>query len=267
MIDTHTHLDGDEFLEDFEQVVQRAQQAGVGKMFLPNVNEATWPRVFSLCQQHPHVLYPMIGLHPEDVNPAQRNVTQVLDDMETLLSQGIPVIGIGEVGLDFYWDETYRREQTEAFERQVGWAERFDLPLMIHARSAHRELVDVISRHAGKGLRGVFHCFTGTADEAEQLLSFDGFLLGIGGVLTFKKSSLPNVLRQSVPLSRIVLETDSPYMAPVPHRGQRNESAFVVEVANRLAEIYGLTLEDVDRVTTENAMRLFRLEDETTIAL
>lgn len=257
MIDTHTHLDGEEFVEDLEQVLQRAQEAGVEKMFLPNVNEATWPRLYSLCQQYTQVLYPMIGLHPEDVNPTQRDVTQVLDDMEALLQRGIPVIGIGEVGLDFYWDETYRQEQLDAFERQVEWGVRYHLPLMIHARNAQRELVEVISHHAEEGLRGVFHCFTGTADEARELLAFDGFLLGIGGVLTFKKSKLPDVLREAVPLSRIVLETDSPYMAPVPHRGQRNESAFVVEVARRLADVYEVGVEEVDRVTTENAKKLF----------
>lgn len=257
MIDTHTHLDGEEFVKDLEQVLQRAQEAGVEKMFLPNVNEATWPRLYSLCQQHPQVLYPMIGLHPEDVNPTQRDVTQVLDDMETLIQSSISVIGIGEVGLDFYWDETYRQEQLDAFERQVEWGVRYHLPLMIHARNAQRELVEVVSRHAEEGLRGVFHCFTGTADEARELLAFDGFLLGIGGVLTFKKSKLPDVLREAVPLSRIVLETDSPYMAPVPHRGQRNESAFVVEVARRLADVYEVGVEEVDRVTTENAKKLF----------
>ncbi len=260
MIDTHTHLDGDEFADDFEQVLGRAQAAGVEKMFLPNVNEATWPRICRLCQEHPKVLYPMIGLHPEDVNPTVRNVAQVLDDMETQLQSGVPVIGIGEVGLDFYWDETYRREQIECFERQVGWAARYDLPLMIHARNAHRELVDIIARHAGKGLRGVFHCFTGTAEEARDLLAFDGFLLGIGGVLTFKKSKLPEVLTTAVPLSRIVLETDSPYMAPVPHRGQRNESAYVVEVAKKLADIYGVTLQEVNRATTDNVLSVFHLD-------
>ena len=259
MIDTHTHLDGDEFADDFEQVLERAQAAGVEVMFLPNVNEATWPRIQSLCRQHPKILCPMIGLHPEDVNPTVRNVTQVLDDMEAQLQAGAPVIAIGEVGLDFYWDETYRQEQLDAFERQVEWAEHYDLPLMIHARKAHRELVSIIERHAKAGLHGVFHCFTGSVEEARELLAFDGFLLGIGGVLTFKNSKLPEVLLEAVPLSRIVLETDSPYMAPVPHRGQRNESAYVVEVAKKLADVYGVTLQEVDRMTTENVQAVFHI--------
>ena len=257
MIDTHTHLDGEEFLEDLDAVILRANEAGVDKMFLPNVNETTWPRIQSLCLQYPQVLYPMIGLHPEDVNPTQRHVTQVLDDMEAVLASGQSVIAIGEVGLDFYWDDTYRKEQLDAFERQVEWAVRYDLPLMIHARKAHRELVDIIRRYASKGLRGVFHCFTGSVEVARELLAFDGFLLGIGGVLTFKKAKLPEVLKETVPLSRIVLETDSPYMAPVPYRGQRNESAFVVEVARRLAEVYETSLENIDKITTENATRMF----------
>lgn len=264
MIDTHTHLDGEEFIEDVELVIERAQSAGVDKMFLPNVNEASWPRLHELCSQHPGVLFPMIGLHPEDVNPEKRDVAKVLDGMEELLEQHIPVIAIGEVGLDFYWDETYRQEQLCAFERQIGWAVRYGLPLMIHSRNAHSELVEIISRHAGDGLKGVFHCFTGTADEARELLSFDGFMLGIGGVSTFKKSLLPDVLHQSVPLDRVVLETDSPYMAPVPHRGKRNESAFIVEVARKLAEVYDLPLEEVDRITTANAEKLFNVSNRQT---
>lgn len=259
MIDTHTHLDGDEFVADLDEVIHRAQAAGVQKMLLPNVNETTWPRLYSLCQQHPGVLYPMLGLHPEDVDPTKRDLQQVLDDMEALLVDGVPVVAIGEVGLDFYWDETYRQEQLDVLERQIGWAARFGLPLMIHARSAHAELVSLMSKHTSENLHGVFHCFTGTADEAHALLSFPGFKLGIGGVVTFKKSTLPEVLRQAVPLSRIVLETDSPYMAPVPHRGSRNESAYVSDVAQKLAEVYGTTLSEVDRVTTQNAMSLFRL--------
>ena len=257
MIDTHTHLDGDEFLSDLDEVIARAQAAGVEKMFLPNVNEETWPRISHLCEIYPQVLYPMIGLHPEDVDPTKRNITQVLDDMEALLEQGVPVIGIGEVGLDFYWDQTYQKEQIEAFERQIEWAIKYHLPLMIHARNAHTELVNIISKHSADHLTGVFHCFTGTEEEASQLLSFSGFALGIGGVLTFKKSKLPDVLKSVVPLSRIVLETDSPYMAPVPYRGKRNESAFVRNVAEKLAEVYDTSLEEVEQQTNLNVSRIF----------
>lgn len=258
MIDTHAHLDGEEFAGDLDAVVQRAADAGVWKMLVPNVNGGTLDCLVETCSRYRERLYPMIGLHPEDVNPATTDVAAVLADFERRLGEkDHPFVAIGEVGLDFYWDDTYRKEQLDAFERQVEWAARFGLPLMVHTRKAHREMVEAMERHAGQGLRGVFHCFTGGADEARDLLRFEGFMLGIGGVVTFKKSGLPDVLRQSVPLSRIVLETDAPYMAPVPHRGARNESAFVVEVAKRLAEVYGCSSEHIDAVTTDNARQVF----------
>ncbi len=260
MIDTHSHLDGEEFVDDLHEVLQRAQSAGVEKIFLPNINGQTLARIRQLCLEHAGYLYPMIGLHPEDVNPETTDIEAVLQQMEQELQQEHhPYIAVGEIGLDFYWDTTFRQQQLEVFERQVEWGIRYNLPLMIHARNAHRELVEIIARHQHPQLRGVFHCFTGTANEAEELLQFPNFVLGIGGVLTFKKSQLPEVLRQSVPLSRIVLETDSPYMAPVPHRGQRNESAFVVEVAKKMAEIYGCDMSEVDAVTTQNVNRIFAL--------
>ncbi len=214
----------------------------------------------------------MIGLHPENVNPAQADWEQELSDMYGVLQKSCRtdfrlspdadaprLVGIGEVGLDFYWDDTYRLEQTAAFERQIDWAVEFDLPLMIHARNAHQELVDVMRKHQHARLRGVFHCFSGSAEEAADLLQFPNFMLGIGGISTFKKSTLPAVLRAVVPLHRIVLETDSPYMAPVPYRGKRNESAFVVEVAKKLAEIYEVSLSEIDRQTTRNVHEIFNI--------
>jgi len=196
-------------------------------------------------------------LHPEDVNPAKMDVDATLDVMESMLEKLNTCVAIGEVGLDFYWDQTYQKEQIEAFERQIEWAIKYHLPLMIHARNAHTELVNIISKHSADRLTGVFHCFTGTEEEASQLLSFSGFALGIGGVLTFKKSKLPDVLKSVVPLSRIVLETDSPYMAPVPYRGKRNESAFVRNVAEKLAEVYDTSLEKVEQQTNLNVSRIF----------
>ena len=163
-----------------------------------------------------------------------KDFCSVLDDMELQLQGNHPYIAVGEVGLDYYWDRSLYDEQQEAFERQIEWAARYDLPLMIHSRSAHKELVNIMERHRGQELRGVFHCFGGTLEEAQELLSFPGFALGIGGVLTYKKSPLPEVL-QSVPLSRIVIETDSPYLAPVPHRGQRNERSYAIDVLKNVA--------------------------------
>lgn len=254
MIDTHSHIYGPEYDEDRELVVQRARQAGVERILLPNINEASIEPMLSLCHSFPGYCFPMMGLHPEDVTD---DYPQVLNRMENLLKESShPYIAIGEVGLDFYWDTSHSQEQIEVFTRQIEWAVRYKLPLMIHSRSARDQLVQAIRPFASEGLRGVFHCFSGTLDEALELLSFDGFVLGIGGVATFKKSTLPEVL-QSVPLQRIVLETDSPYLAPVPYRGKRNEPAYVVEVMHKVANIYNVAPEEVEKVTNANVKHVF----------
>ncbi len=254
MIDTHSHIYSSEFDADRDQVVNRAREAGVEAILLPNINADSVGPMLALCRQYPDFCFPMMGLHPEDVGEDYR---EVLDGMWNRLAQPRhPYIAIGEVGLDFYWDETYRQQQLEAFEIQVGWAARLCLPLVIHSRKAHRELVDVMERHRSQGLRGIFHCFGGSAQEAEELLSFPGFVLGIGGVLTYKKSTLPEVLR-SVPLERVVVETDAPYLAPVPYRGKRNESAYVSQTLQRLAEVYEIPLSEADKITSNTAKALF----------
>lgn len=251
IVDTHSHLDGNEFVDDIEEVLARAQKAGVGRILIPNINLHGLKHLTELCAAHPGFLYPMIGLHPEDVKD---DYMEQLDEMyRILLSQADTYVAIGEVGLDFYWDKTYASQQLDALERQVCWAAERDKPLMIHARNAHAELVDVMERHRGDHLRGVFHCFSGTEEEARQLLSFEGFQLGIGGVVTFKKSTLPKVLKNVVPLSRIVVETDAPYLAPVPYRGKRNESAFIVATIECLSEIYGCESGVVATQTEKNS--------------
>ena len=254
LIDTHSHIDGVEFDADRQEVIERAKAAGVGSVFIPNTNLAGVDKMLVVCDAYPGYLFPMIGLHPEDVDADFR---QALDALKQRLTDGHPFIAIGEVGLDFYWDTTFRQQQIEAFSTQVKWALEFGLPLMIHSRSAHPEIIEVLDWYHDRSLTGVFHCFTGTAEEARDLLAFDGFMLGIGGVLTFKKSKLPEVLAEAVPLDRIVLETDSPYMAPVPHRGERNESAYVANIAERLAEVYQTTRQVVEDTTTRNATRIF----------
>ena len=256
MIDTHSHIYGPEFDEDREEVIQRAHEAGVEYILLPNINLESIQPMLDLCQRHPDYCLPMMGLHPEDV---REDYESVLADMwQRLQSPQHPYIAIGEVGLDFYWDETYRKEQLAAFEQQVCWARDLHLPLVIHSRKAHRELVDIMERHRDEHLTGIFHCFGGTTEEALELLSFPGFVLGIGGIVTYKKSTLPDTLRH-VPLERIVTETDAPYLAPVPHRGKRNESAFVAHTLQSLANIYECPVEKVDITTTKTAKRLFNL--------
>ena len=252
MIDTHTHLDGEEFREDLPEVISRAREAGITQVFVPAIDLKSCDTVLSLCRQYPDYARPMLGLHPEEVRSDWR---EVLSKIKEKIVRSI--IAIGEVGLDYYWSREYEREQIEAFEEQVRWSVEMRLPLMIHCRKAQNEMVSLLKHYKDDLPGGVFHCFTGNEREALELLQFDRFVLGIGGVLTFKKSHLPEVLPQVVPLSRIVLETDSPYMAPVPHRGGRNESAYVVEVARRLAEAYGVSLEEISTVTDANVRRVF----------
>ncbi len=255
MTDTHSHIYGEEFLEDRAEAISRAQEAGVQRILLPNINVESIAPMLQLCSRYPGYCYPMMGLHPEDV---REDWASVLDGMRSLLEvDGNPYTAVGEVGLDFYWDTTYREQQMEVFARQVQWALDFDLPLVIHTRSAHREVVDVLSDFPAERLSGVFHCFGGTLQEAEELLGkFPRFCLGIGGVLTYKKSTLPEVVRQ-VPLERIVLETDAPYLSPVPYRGKRNESAYVMATARCLAQERNTSIEEVERVTEANVQRLF----------
>jgi len=260
-IDTHCHLDGEEFAADREAVVQRAREAGCTAVFLPAIDVASCHTVLDVCRQYPDYCRPMLGLHPEEVKADWK---EVLGHIKYSLTSHLspltsPVIAIGEVGLDYYWSREFEHEQLEAFEEQVRWAVELQLPLMIHCRKAQNEMVAIIKRYAHDLPGGVFHCFTGNVQEAQQLLEFDRFVLGIGGVLTFKKSHLPETLAEVVPLNRIVLETDAPYMAPVPLRGQRNEPAFIRHVITRLAEAYGVTEEEICRQTNANVARVFNV--------
>ena len=252
-IDTHTHLFEPEFAEDREMVVQRAVEAGVKTLCLPCITEASLSRMEEMCAAFPGICYPMIGLHPTELGDDYQTV---LDRMYKELKGCDRYIAVGEVGLDLYWDDTRKNGQLDAFRQQIEWAAETGLPLAIHSRNAFDELYKVMDDNRSKGLTGVFHCFSGDADEARELLSFEGFYLGIGGVVTYKKSSLLSALA-AVPLERVVLETDSPYLAPVPKRGKRNESSYVPFVAHKLAEIYGCSVEHVAEVTTANARRLF----------
>ncbi len=258
IIDTHTHLDGSEFAADLDEVMVRARQAGVARVFLPAINLASVTSVLDVCTRYAGYAYPMIGLHPEEVNAGWADE---LARMKAVLAEDRATarrfIAVGEVGLDYYWSRDFEHEQLAAFEQQVEWAVEYQLPLMIHCRKGQNEMVRLLRHYERQLVGGVFHCFTGNPREAAELLSFDRFCLGVGGVLTFKSSHLREDLPAAVPLSRIVLETDSPYMAPVPHRGQRNESAFVVEVQHCLAQSYHVSDDEVARITNENVARIF----------
>lgn len=250
MIDTHSHIYGPEFDDDRADVLQRAMQAGVDKVLLPNINEESIGPMLQVAGEYPGVCYPMMGLHPEDV---KEDWSEVLDRMEAKLDG---MIAVGEVGLDFYWDSTFRKEQIDAFERQICWAKEHGLPLVVHMRKAEQELLEAMERHKSDGLRGVFHCFGGSKETAARMLKHEGFVLGIGGVVTFKNSRLAETLRH-VPLDRIVLETDAPYLAPVPCRGKRNEPSYVVHVAKFLSNMYNVSLEEVNAVTNSTVGRVF----------
>lgn len=253
-IDTHTHLDGEEFNADRNETMQRAREAGVSHVFIPAINLKSVETVLDTCRKYPGYAYPMLGLHPEEV---RADWSDVLDQMHEYLKPGHPFIAIGEVGLDYYWSREFEHEQLMAFERQVEWSIATRLPLMIHCRKGQNEMVQMLRKYKDELPGGVFHCFTGNEHEAEELLQFSNFVLGIGGVLTFKKSHLPEVLPATVPLSRIVLETDSPYMAPVPMRGKRNESAYVRFVLEKLAQCYCVDEQTVADTTNDNVKRVF----------
>ena len=256
MIDTHTHIYEPEFQADREDVIRRAREAGVEFILLPNINEESISQMLDLCRLYSDYCFPMMGLHPTDVVPA--HYKQDLAHMKTLLeAPDHPYIAIGEVGLDYYWDKSNAKEQEEAFRTQIEWAIKYRLPLSIHARNAHRQLVAALKEYQGETLSGVFHCFGGTAEEAQELLEFPGFVLGIGGVVTYKNSTLPEALK-AVPLQRIVLETDAPYLSPIPYRGKRNESAYIVETLRKVAYIYNVSEKEAEDVTNDNTKRIFR---------
>jgi TatD DNase family protein len=236
------------------RVVERAKDAGVVRVLIPAIDLNNVNPVVELCNRYQGYAYPMVGLHPEEV---KADWETVLHKMREIMDSNPDFIAIGEVGLDYYWSREFEKEQLLAFEEQVKWSVETQLPLMIHCRKGQNEMVTILKKYEKDLPGGVFHCFTGNQNEAEQLLQFDKFVLGVGGVLTFKSSHLREDLPAVVPLERIVLETDSPYMAPVPHRGERNESSFVKLVLEKLAEVYGVSEEKVAEITEANVNRIF----------
>lgn len=252
-IDTHTHVYDAEFDFDREDTMQRSLDAGVGMMLLPNVDASTIQPMLATHEQFPDCTRVMMGLQPEEV---KGDYKQVLALMEKELEHNI-YIGVGEIGLDFYWDTTFEKEQLDAFETQLEWAKQLHLPLSIHCRKAFSFMARILEKKQDGGLHGVMHCFTGTEEEAKAYLDL-GFHLGLGGVTTYKNCTVKDYL-QNIPLDRIVLETDAPYLSPVPHRGQRNEPAFMVDTAQKIAEILDVTLDKIAQITTNNALKLFQI--------
>lgn len=253
-IDTHTHLYDDRLdAAAQDEMIQRAIDAGVHKLYMPNCDHTTIEGMMRIARDWPQHCLPMMGLHPCYVKEDfERELAAVTDWLGRQ-----PFAAVGEIGLDYYWDKTFVPQQKEAFERQIDLALQYDLPIVIHSRESTQDCIDMVRNKQNGKLRGIFHCFSGTLDEAMQITEIGNFYLGIGGVVTYKNSSLQPVVA-AVPMDYIVLETDAPYLTPVPHRGKRNESGYIPLIAEKVAELKQISLEEVGRITTENSGKIFR---------
>ena len=251
LIDTHCHLYSKEFGRDLEEVFQRAEKEGVDRFYLPAIDSHCQDALLALEAWYPGKCFGMTGLHPCHV---KEDHAAELEFVEVELARR-SWVALGEIGLDFYWDRTFEAAQYAAFHVQIEWALHYDLPIVIHSRESMKESIGVVQEHQRGGLRGIFHCFSGDAQAAREIVDL-GFFLGIGGVLTYKNSGLPDAIRD-VPLEFLVLETDAPYLAPVPFRGKRNESSYLRYVVAKLAEVKGLSVEEVAAATTANAQKIF----------
>ena len=254
MIDTHSHIYSEEFDTDRAEVILHAKGVGVKHIILPNVDSETLPRMLTLEAEYPGYCHAAIGLHPTSVKAGYETELQLVkSELERR-----EYIAVGEIGIDLYWDKTLYAEQVKAFQQQIVWALEYKLPVIIHVRDSFRETMDALVFYKNSGLTGVFHSFTGTIEEAREIIDFGGFYLGINGIVTFKNSGLAAVVKK-IDLKHVLLETDSPYLTPAPHRGKRNESAYTQIVANKLAEVYNCTPEQIDDQTTQNANSLFNI--------
>jgi TatD DNase family protein len=256
LIDTHTHLFSDAFDEDREQVVERALENGIKKLLLPNIDETSMPDVLEMTAKHPDSCFAMGGLHPTSVTG------EYLKQLDKLFSSFTPkqIVAVGEIGMDLYWDTTFKNQQAEAFKWQVNYAKKNNLPIVIHVREAFEETFKLLEPMLDGELTGVFHSFTGSAEQAQQIINW-GFKLGVGGIVTFKNAGVDKVIAQIAP-EHLILETDSPYLAPTPKRGKRNESSYLTYIANKVANLHNMQMEEVAHITTQNAKQLFQLPHE-----
>jgi TatD DNase family protein len=252
MIDTHAHLFLHNFNDDLEQVIQRANEAGVEKIFNPNVDVTTIDSLKKLCNTYSDICFPLMGLHPESV---KENFEKDLEIIENELNTN-KYYGVGEIGIDLYWDKTFIEFQIKAFKQQILMAKKLKLPIIIHTREAYKEVFDVVDKEIDNDLKGIFHCFSGTLEDAQHILEYKNFKIGIGGIITYKKTDLPLII-EKIDLQHIVLETDSPFLAPVPRRGQRNESSFLTFINEKISEIKHESLQTVIQQTTYNTNEIF----------
>ena len=261
IIDTHTHLYLKNFSEDIDEVMKRATDEGVRKFYLPAIDSSEMENLLSLEKKYPGVCFAMMGLHPCSV---KENYKQELDLVYTWL-QKRKFAAIGEIGLDLYWDKTFIDQQYQSFYQQIEWALKFNTPVVIHTRNAMQQSIDVIKEYAGKNLRGIFHCFSGTLQNALDIID-TGFYLGIGGVITYKNAGLAEVIKE-IDIKHIVLETDAPYLTPVPFRGKRNESSYIKYVVQKIAEVKNISVEEVEKITTANAEYIFNNNKSSKVSL
>lgn len=254
IIDTHSHTYDESFGDDIEDVITRAKQSGVTHILLPNVDIETIKQVNSLSDKHPGYCLPMMGLHPTSVS------TNWEADLNTIKEQFTihKYIAVGEIGIDLYWDKSLEKEQKAAFEEQLRWSIEFNLPVSIHCRNAIMESVECVKNIGASKLRGAFHSFGGSSEELQSVLALENFYLGINGTVTYKNSTLPQVLT-GTDLSRLIIETDAPYLPPVPYRGKRNEPSYTIHIVNKLSDIYNVSAEKVSEITTANAKQLFSI--------
>ena len=252
-IDSHSHIYAEEFDHDLPEAIERAQSAGVEKIILPNIDSSSTQRMLDVCKTYKGICYPLIGLHPTSVN---ENYQNELKDVEKWLEKE-KFYGIGEIGIDLYWDQTFLKEQQISLRYQLDLAVDHNLPVVIHVRNSFSETIELIQEKQKGNLKGVFHCFSGDVNEANKIIDL-GFKIGIGGVVTFKNTNLREVLKE-VDIHHLVLETDSPYLAPVPFRGKRNESAYLTLVAETIADVYQMPMEKVAEITTDNIKKLFKI--------
>jgi TatD DNase family protein len=257
IINTHSHIYDEAFDADREEVFQRALEAGVEMLLLPNCDEKSIAPMMAFYEKHPDNVRVMMGLHPEEVKEDYKRQLDVINHVIVGTDRVRPLIGIGEIGLDFYWDDTFKQEQIEVLTEQLHWAKELGLPVSLHTRNAFHDMFKVLDHEQDGRLAGVMHCFNGNYDEARTALSY-GFHLGLGGVITYKNCGVKDFLTD-IPIERIVLETDDPYLPPVPYRGQRNEPAYIVKTAEKVAEIYGVSVDEIANITTENARKLFKI--------
>lgn len=251
-IDTHTHLYSEKFEEDRFEMIERAIDAGVHKMLLPNIDVASIAGMLDLETRYPDNCFPMMGLHPTSVGADWEEQLSLIE--KHLFARKF--IAVGEIGIDLYWEQTFKEQQVQAFIKQIEWAKELQIPIVIHARDSFPEIFEVLDQYNDERLKGVFHCFTGTLEDARKVQSYGGFMFGIGGVLTFKKSGLDAVVRE-LSLDELILETDSPYLAPSPNRGKRNESSYVPFIADKLSDVFEVSVEKIAETTSRNAEKLF----------